>query len=158
MQMSIFDKDPSLAAQPKPESFENQSHIINSSPIEIDLTQPNRAKIFSVEAITGFKESKLIAQIKTPTDDIGVIYTRLGELDPVLTIVGKDPEAIGFLHPGDECDLSDVGSKDKCILTIDDSGKHVYVYARDIDTAYQIFTRELEQYYAPEAPVDDHES
>lgn len=156
--MSTFDKDPSFAAQPTPESYENQSHVINRSRVEVDLSQPDRAKDFPLEGFTGFKESKLIAEIITPKDAIGVIYTKLGDFDPVLTLAGKEPDAVAYLHPGDERDLSDLGEKNKCLITFDDSGEHLYIHARDVDTRYQLFTRELEQYKVPEAPLDDPES
>lgn len=156
--MSTFDNESSIAGQPTPESFENKSHVITRNPIEIDLSQPDRAKDFSFEEITGFKESKLIAEIRTPVDDIAVIHTQFAGLDPVIMLVGKDREARVVLDPGEEIDLSAVVGEEKCIVSVGASGKHVFVFAHNPDKAYKIYTREKEQYKVPEAPSGDPES
>ena len=129
-----------------PESFENVSHQILRNPIQVDLSQPDRADAGDMETVTGFKESKLIAEIITPTDHLGVIHTKLARLDPVIMIVGsKSHEARMTLEPNEELDVSDINSRGKCIISLDKSGR-LLVHATNPDPAYRISTKELEQY------------
>jgi len=156
--MSIFDKEKgnyipdALEHIAQPESFENVSHLITRNPIEIDLDQVDRAAPFEMKAITGFSESKLVGQIITPTGRIDIVNTKLGSLDPVIMLVNETREGRLVVDPSDEIDVSSIQPAGKCIVTLDESGNHLYVYAQNPDGDYQIFTRELEQYSV--APLD----
>jgi hypothetical protein len=150
--MSIFDKNKFSREQPAvPKSYEYESHLILRKQLEIDLSQPDRAPDFTIEMITGYAQSKLIAEIKTPKDHIGIIHTQLETSDhPSIMIVGNKEGVEQFIKPNEVLDLSDIGEKGKCIISMDVSGKHLFVQADDPDTKYQIFTRQLEQFIAVE--------
>jgi hypothetical protein len=156
--MNTFDEDPFRLNQPTPpKSFEHKSHSILLNPIEIDLSQPDRAEDISIEAITGFPESKLIAEILTPADTLDIIHTQAPNIDPIVMILYCNSGKRLVLNPGDVIDLSVGDAKGKCILAIDETGHHVYVYADNPADGYKLFTRELEQFKvsSSEEHVDD---
>jgi hypothetical protein len=145
--MSTFDNDP-FSATSTYESFENTSHVIMVTPLEIDLNQPNRLKHGEVSAFeeeTKYRDSKLIGTIDTPKNHLGIIHTQLADTEPVIMVVRSKSEERWVLYPGDEPrDISDKDEKGKCIVWLDETGKHLYAYADDVDTAYKIYTREVE--------------
>lgn len=148
--MSFLENEKSQPRSEQPvdaKSFENTSHQILRNPIQIDLEQPDRAEPYLMESVTGFKQSKLIAEIVTPDDHMIVIHTQLANLEPVILVVGsRSHQAKMTLEPNEEIDLSDVNSEGKCILSLDETGRRLFVRATDPDTSYKIYTRELEQY------------
>jgi len=158
--MSNFENESFQPKQLTPESFETKSHLILRNPLEIDLNQPNRAEGTSFKEITGSGESKLVAEIVTPTDHIGILCTSFPGAEPLVMLVGNDEASPTFLNPGDELDLSEKVGEGKCIVSMDQSGQHVYVHAEKPDGSYQISTRQLEQYKVPASEdfSDDPES
>lgn len=162
--MTTFDSE-AFPTKPveRPFSFENQSHLImrRQQPIEIDLDQPDRADEGAIQKTIGFEGGKLIAEIKTPKHRKGLIHVDVPQLDPILMLIdGSDIGLRKVLDAGKEYDLSDTDGDGRCILKIDESGHHAYVFADTLDAAYSIFTKELEQYAAPSADEynDDPES
>jgi hypothetical protein len=147
MHMNNFDNEPIQSEQEyTPRSFENQSHVILHDPIEVDLAQPDRSDGTLSAELTGFPESKLIAEIITPTNAYGIIHTQLSpEETPVIMLVGNEAGIKSFLEPGFQMDISDEDKEEKCIVSFDKTGKHLFVRAKNVDVGYQIFTRELEQ-------------
>jgi len=150
--MSLFEKEKGQLIperQPESRSFENVSHSITQNPIEVDLDQPDRAAPFEMERITGFSESKLIAQIVTPVGRVDVVHTQLETLDPVLMLVNENRSARMVIDPADAIDVSADKPTGKCIIVLDEAGKRLHVYASEPDMGYQIFTREIEQFVSP---------
>ena len=154
--MSNSSEFPSAANEPaRPESFENRSHILLTNPLEVDLNQPSRTVRGITELVTGMTESKLVAEIKTPTDNLWVLNTEIEigsdmhDTVSAIMVVGKHYKDKVVLDPGVGYDFSDQGEVGRCIVSLDESGSRLFVHADNPDHRYQIFTRELEQYRAP---------
>lgn len=146
--MSNFEKDHYGTKQElSPESFENKSHTILKFPeMEIDLAQPSRAEQDVVDEAVGLDGAKLVAEVFTPKGDAGLFYLKEYDYDPVVLIIDAEDrtkrDAIGL---GETVDL---GGEGKCIVTFDENGR-LLVHAENVDTSYQIFTREI-GYDAPD--------
>jgi hypothetical protein len=119
-----------------PEIVKDTSRSILKNPFDVDLSQPDRAVNYSVEAITHSRDSKEIAEITIPGDIVKVILTPFGNFS-IISLIGNNEDAFEMLEQGETKDLS-YGEQGKCIVTFDESGKHLYVYATDLDDAYRI--------------------
>ncbi|MDB5159890.1 MAG: hypothetical protein JWO99_153 [Candidatus Saccharibacteria bacterium] len=147
MYMNNFDNDPTRTEKlHTPESYESKSHVILREPTEIDIEQADRAPDVSFEEVTGFVESKLIGEIVTPDDHIGIIRTDFPDMQAFITLVGRDRESVTILNPGEEAAIDVSAGKGKCIVYLDETGTRLFVRAEDPDSAYKIFTRVLEEY------------
>jgi len=158
--MSNFEFGPqSSGPSKKAESFENQSHLILRNPIEIDLDQPDRADEYLMELLTGQLESKLIAEITTPTDHISVVNTKFPNLYPVIFLMRGSDGSRRLINPGEVIFYGDKGHEDSVIISLDEEGTRMFVNAVRPDPGYQIYTQELELHKIPsyEECVDDPE-
>jgi hypothetical protein len=158
--MANFDTEAYESKQIAPKSFESPVHtLFRDSPVEVDLTQPNRAKRTSFEQITGYANTILVAEVNTPVDHVGVLYTKFSDYDAMLTLVGKHPNSATIVGPGESVDLSEKPGEGNFIIEMDASSKRVLLRTNSPDDAYTFETRQLEVFKAPsfEQNSDDPE-
>ena len=152
--MSKFDmfEDPFPAEKPKPQTYEMNAQLVLHHPVEIDMSQPNRAERVSFDGITGIPGTKLIAEINTPNDYISVLHSKQPEGGAIITLTGKDAGAHFKLEPGialDVTDLNDKGETGKCMLLLDPNSEHLDVYTKNQDPEYKVASRVFNDVPAP---------
>lgn len=141
--MSIFDNERGQFApdQPnQPDPFESVPVLIQTEPIEVDLSRPDRLPAGMSEEITGVPGSKLVADIFTPKKHLALVFVEGPDDARQLVIAGDTKDARVILEPGEYFDASDTENEAKCLVIFGRSRNAVFVRADDPDEGYCIFT------------------
>ena len=157
--MSISNEELPQQHQEAPQSYEMKAQLLLHHPVEIDMTQPNRAEDGLFEHITGSRDTKLIAEIKTPKDTIGILHSVHPEYGAYITVIGgSSEEAVFTLTPGVPLDVTDLnaeGIKEKCIILLDNERQHLDISTKNQDPDYILSTRAINSVSPEDEQSDD---